>query len=156
MKHAKANIRGGHKHTPRTSGGNHNFREYKITGTWPDRPDRPTVKTSRDRAQAKRAARDMADLGAYVVAEIHERHGLWRVLYEIDGPAIVAKREAEQRAAELAEDERIRAELHRRAEARRAAVEAQRDRAQAAALMVQPPVPRTPAQRGARHTAGQR
>lgn len=155
MRTAKSNARGKSRrqHKPQST---KSTRSFRVTATWAERTGKPLVYETQDRARARGVARGHADLGAFVVVDEHVSFGTYRRLYEIDGPAIVAEREAKQRAAELAEDARIRAELHRRAEARRAAVTAQRDRAQAAALMVQPPVPRNPAQRGARHTAGGR
>jgi hypothetical protein len=135
-------------HTQNTSG-------YRVTGSWNSRPDRPAIRSTQDRHQARRLANTMAEQGAYVVVEQHLAHGQWRTLYEVDGPALAA----EQRAAEKAERRRVAAE-------RRAAVEAQlarqaaadktaRERAALERLMVQPPVPRDATGRvTARHTTG--
>lgn len=154
MKHAKANIRGtvrrkAHPIDTKTTP------QYRVTATWPDRTGHPLVYGTKDRARAKSVARGHADTGAHVTIEQHANYR-WRTIAEYDGPAIIAAREAERRAAEEAAAARAKAELAARAQARRAAVQAARDRAQAAALMVQPPVPRSPQQRTARHTAGQR
>lgn len=127
---------------------------YRVTGTWPA-PRAGAQYHAPDRAKARKIARQWADAGA--VAVIEKSKGFeWRQVEVIDGPALAAAREAEQRATAEAEAARIKAELARRAAEHRAAIQAQRDRAQAAALMVQPPVPRTPQQRTARHTTGRR
>jgi hypothetical protein len=128
---------------------------YRVTATWPG-AGQPEIRSTTERAQVKRWTRELAEAGAHVTVTQHTGHGAWRTLREVDGPALVAERQAAERARQEAEAARIAAELRRRAEARRAAITAARDRAQAAALMVQPPVPRGPGQRTARHTAGSR
>lgn len=135
-------------HTQNTSG-------YRITGSWNARPDRPAIRSTQDRHQARRIARDMAEQGAYVVVEQHLAHGQWRTRYEIDGPALAAER----RAAERAERRRLAAEQRAADEAelarQAAAVQTARDRAALGRLMVQPPVPRDATGRvTARHTSG--
>jgi hypothetical protein len=161
MKRQPGNAKG-HKHTSRNTD-QRNHKHWRITATWPDRPDRPAIRTNPDKAATRRIAQQLADSGAYVVVERHLNHSAYAPAWEIDGPAIVAAREA---AAKAEADAAMRAEIDRAAEARLAAereeirrkavTQARRDRASAAALMVQPPVPRTPQQRGARHTAGER
>ncbi|MFJ6707007.1 MULTISPECIES: hypothetical protein [unclassified Streptomyces] len=75
---------------------------YRITGTWPTRSGRPAVKPTQDKRARDRIARNMADAGAHVVVEEHLGHGVWGVLYELDGPAEAAARRQEQLDAELA------------------------------------------------------
>jgi hypothetical protein len=127
---------------------------YRVTGTWPA-PRAGATYHAADRAHARKIARAWAAAGATVVIE-RAKGFEWREVERIDGPALAAAREAEQRAAAEAEAARLAAEQATREQARAAANQARRDRAQAAALMVQPPVPRTPQQRTARHTAGRR
>jgi hypothetical protein len=131
-------------------------RTYRVTGTWPDRTGRPARYEAADKPAARRIGRSWAEQGAHVVIEEHVSFGTYRIVTEYDGPALIADRAATQRATQEAADTRVRAELAARAAQRRAEVAAARDRAQAAALMVQPPVPRNPTDRRARHTAGGR
>jgi hypothetical protein len=131
-------------HTQNTSG-------YRITGSWNKRPDRPAIRSTQDRHQARRIAREMAQQGAYVVVEQHAGHGQWRTLYEVDGPALAAAVAAELRQAEAARRAAVEDEQRRQA----AAAQTARDRATIERLMVQPPVPRDATGRvTARHTAG--
>ncbi|MFD8005723.1 hypothetical protein [Streptomyces mirabilis] len=134
-----------------------NTKSFRITGSWDRRPDRPAVKATADRKAGDRAARDMAEQGAYVIVEEHLGHGLWRTLYEVDGAARFAERE--------------RAEAEQRAQAereRRAAAEAEHDRRAReeraehefdalARMMCRPPVARDATGRvTARHVTGAR
>lgn len=64
-----------------------NSRGYRVTGSWDEKPDRPAVKPTQDRKARDRIAREMASQGAYVIVEEHVAYGLWRTLYEVDGPA---------------------------------------------------------------------
>ncbi|MEV5673486.1 hypothetical protein AB0L28_32535 [Streptomyces sp. NPDC052503] len=76
-----------HRRAARQNDRTKNANGYRVTGTWEDRPDRPTVKPTQDRKARDRIAREMAADGAYVVVEEHAGYGQWRPLYEIDGPA---------------------------------------------------------------------
>lgn len=120
---------------------------YRITGAWPQRPDRPAVKTTQDRRARDRIARDMAVQGAWVTVEEHRGYDAWRTLYEVDGPALVAEQQlAEQAAAERAERQ---AEAERRR--RRLAAEAT---THARALMAPPAIVRPENRQRARHITG--
>lgn len=156
MKHAKANITGKRRHAARPARATKSVRSYRVTAIWPTATGRPLVYGTQDKAKARKVARGHAADGAYVVIEEHISYGTYRVVDEIDGPALLARATAAERAKQEAADARVRAELAARAAQHRTDVRIARDRAQAAALMVQPPVPRTPAQRFARHTAGGR
>ncbi|MFJ3867883.1 hypothetical protein [Streptomyces nigra] len=151
-----------HRRKPSGSTDHRNGNAYRITASWNRRPDRPFVKVTPDRKAARRIAREMAEQGAYVIAERHQGSGQWETWFELDGPALAR----EQRAAE-AERRRVEEEQRRQAEAaRRAAVdEAQRrqaaarrqaaERASLERLMSRPPVMRDSTGRvTARHTSG--
>ncbi|KUN96175.1 hypothetical protein [Streptomyces caeruleatus] len=132
-----------------------NTKSFRVTGSWDKRPDRPAIKVTSDKHERDRVAREMSEQGAYVIVEKHRGHGLWRTLYELDGPALVAERRAaEQEQRRQAAEERHRAE---QAEAARlaAAEQSERDRADLARLMVRPPVAREQCgRRDARHVTG--
>lgn len=149
------------KHRPRP-GSRGPVREYRVTATWPARTGRSLVYRTADRARARAVARGRAADGAHVTIEEHQEYGVYRTIAVLDGPALLAARVAAERdaavtarAAQEATDARLRAEQADRAQERREYIRRARERAQAAALMVQPPVPR-PDRRTARHTAGER
>jgi hypothetical protein len=153
----KRSDRAPHKRRHHTSDHTQNTAGYRITGSWNTRPDRPAIRSTQDRHQARRIAREMAEQGAYVVVEQHLAHGQWRTRYEIDGPALAAERiaaeKAERRRAAAERVAAIEAELARQA----AAATTARERAALERLMVQPPVPRDATGRvTARHTSGAR
>jgi hypothetical protein len=154
MRNAPGAAAGGHKRKARPQSVK-SPRTYRVTGTWPA-PRRPARYEAADRPAARKIAREWAADGAVAVIEEHVSFGTWRVVAEYDGPALIADRAATARATQAATDARVRAELTRRAQERQEGMRAARDRAQAAALMVQPPVPRAASQRTARHTAGGR
>jgi hypothetical protein len=140
-----------HKRRHHTSDHTQNTTGYRITGSWNKRPDRPAIRSTQDRHQARRIAREMAEQGAYVVVEQHAGYGQWRTLYEVDGPALAAAVADELRRAEAERRAAVEAEQRRQA----AAAKTDRDRAALARLMVQPPVPRDATGRvTVRHTAG--
>jgi hypothetical protein len=140
-----------HKRRHHTSDHTQNTTGYRITGSWNKRPDRPAIRSTQDRHQARRIAREMAEQGAYVVVEQHAGYGQWRTLYEVDGPALAAAVADELRRAEAERRAAVEAEQRRQA----ATAQTARDRAALARLMVQPPVPRDATGRvTARHTAG--
>ncbi|MFD8611048.1 hypothetical protein [Streptomyces sp. NPDC059631] len=76
-----------------------NGSQYRITGSWDSRPDRPAVRTTPDKAEARRIANEYATQGAVVVVE-RARGFLWRPWYELDGPALLAQQHAEQQLAD--------------------------------------------------------
>ncbi|WP_326797471.1 hypothetical protein OG946_20290 [Streptomyces sp. NBC_01808] len=154
-----------------------NTRGYRVTGSWDARPDRPAIKPTQDKKARDRIARQMADQGAYVVVEEHVRYGVWRTVYELDGPALAAERDAEQALAAAGhpptppgyrpnESDRhrswlwllkVRAEVARRG---RAAVEERRRRLAVEAattareLMTPPAIVRPENRQRARHVTG--
>lgn len=152
-----------------------NTRGFRITGSWDDRPDRPAITTTSDRKALRRIARDMAEKGAYVIVEEHTGYGEHRTLYELDGPALVAERAAEDtlaaeghppvpatyrpdaadRARRWLEWMRAKAEHEQRAAARRRA-RAVEVTVHARELMTQPAIVRPEQRVRARHTAGGR
>jgi hypothetical protein len=135
-------------HTQNTAG-------YRITGSWNARPDRPAIRSTQDRHQARRIAREMAEQGAYVVVEQHVAHGQWRTRYEIDGPALAAERRAAEKAERRQAEEQRRAAVEADLARQAAADQTARERAALERLMVQPPVPRDATGRvTARHTSG--
>ncbi|MGW7514809.1 hypothetical protein ACWGJ2_04375 [Streptomyces sp. NPDC054796] len=131
-----------------------NTKAYRVTGSWDTHPDRPAVKTTPDRRAARRIARDMAAQGAYVIVEEHLGFGAHRTLYEVDGPAQLAERQAAQQAAA---DEAARA---RRLDVQRAAEQRHRYRlaaevaTHARTLMAPPAIVRPENVRRARHITG--
>lgn len=155
MRNAPGAAAGGHKRKARGKASIKSARDYRVTCTWPRQAGRTLVFDVQDRARARKIGREWADKGAHVTVAEHISFGTYRVVAEYDGPALIADRVATARAAQEAADARQRAELAARAAQRQADIRAARDRAQAAALMVQPPVPRGQQQR-ARHTAGGR
>ncbi|MEV5133566.1 hypothetical protein AB0K87_24360 [Streptomyces sp. NPDC053705] len=135
-----------------------NSRGYRVTGSWNERPDRPAVKPTQDRRARDRMARDMAEQGAYVIVEEHVAYGLWRTLYEVDGPALLAERaaaeeaEADRLARDRAAVERQAAELEAARRRRdRLALEAS---THARALMSPPAIVRPENRQRARHITG--
>jgi hypothetical protein len=155
MRNAPGASAGGHKRKPRGQTSVKSAREYRVTCTWPRQPDKIVRFDVPDRARARKIGREWADKGAHETVAEHQQFGTYRVVAEYDGPALIADRAATARATQAAADARVRAELTRRAQERQEGMRVARDRAQAAALMVQPPVPRAQQQR-ARHTAGGR
>ncbi|GAA5056336.1 hypothetical protein [Streptomyces similanensis] len=133
--------------------GTRNGSQVRVTGKWADRPDRPASRSTSDKAEARRIAREWAAQGAYVIAEKASGF-LWRPWFELDGPALLAQQAA--------------AEESQRAWARRvaredddpeaaAAARAAREHDHLARLMTRPPVPRDATGRvTARHTTGGR
>lgn len=156
MRNAPRAGNGGHQRKNRGTHSAKSAREYRVTCTWPRQPDKVVRFDVPDRARARKIGREWADKGAYVTVAEHVSFGTYRVVAEYDGPALIAERAATARATQEAADARVRAELARRARERQEGMRVARDRAQAAALMVQPPVPRPASQRTARHTAGGR
>lgn len=134
-------------HTP-------NSRGYRVTASWDARPDRPAIRTTPDKAKARRIAREYAEQGAYVILEEHRGRNEWRTVRELDGPAIVAAAraaaEAERRAAEQAEAERVEQLLATRRRYRLAAEAATHARA----LMSPPAIVRPEHRQRARHITG--
>ncbi|MFD8151720.1 hypothetical protein ACFV28_13345 [Streptomyces sp. NPDC059720] len=134
-------------HTP-------NSRGYRVTASWDARPDRPAIRTTPDKAMARRIAREYAEQGAYVILEEHRGQNQWRTLRELDGPAIVAAAraaaEAERRATEQAaaeEAEQLLAVRRRRRLAAEATTHAR-------ALMSPPAIVRPEHRQRARHITG--
>ncbi|MFE9340842.1 hypothetical protein [Streptomyces sp. NPDC007063] len=130
-----------------------NAKLFRVEASWDTRPDRPAIRTTTDRAAARRLAAQFAEQGAYVIVQA-ARGFEWRTLDEIDGPALLAERRA---AAEEAERARQVAEQH----AQQAAAEERRRRRLAAeaatharALMQPPATVRPETQRRARHVTG--
>ncbi|EFL21874.1 hypothetical protein SSOG_01586 [Streptomyces himastatinicus ATCC 53653] len=132
-----------------------NTKSFRVTGSWDKRPDRPAIKVTSNKHARDRAAREMAEQGAYVIVEKHRGYGEWRTLYELDGPALLAERRAaEQEQRRRAADER-RAVEQEEAERLAAAEQSARDRDALARLMVRPPVAREQCgRRDARHVTG--
>jgi len=87
-----------YRRKPPTSDRTRNGKLYRVTGSWDARPDRPAVRTTPDRAKARRIADQFAADGAYVIVE-QARGFEWRTLFEIDGPAQAAEHEAMQQLA---------------------------------------------------------
>ncbi|WND36949.1 hypothetical protein RI578_22845 [Streptomyces sp. BB1-1-1] len=138
-------------HTP-------NSRGYRVTASWDARPDRPAIRTTPDKAKARRMAREYAEQGAYVVLEEHRGRNQWRTVRELDGPAIVAERraaeqaaraarEAAQAAADAARLEQLRADRRRRRLAAEATTHARE-------LMTPPAIVRPEHRQRARHVTG--
>lgn len=134
-------------HTP-------NDRGYRVTASWDARPDRPAIRVTPDRKKARRMAREYAEQGAYVILEEHRGGNQWRTLRELDGPAIVAAAraaaDAERRAADQAEAERVEQLLAVRRR-RRLAAEAT---THARELMSPPAIVRPEHRQRARHITG--
>lgn len=141
---------------------------YRVTASWPARPDRPAIRQTTDKAKARSIAEAYAEQGAYVILEKHAGYGEWRTLAELDGPALDT---AERRAAREQREQMLAAQAladrEARLDAEYAAQCARNDAARAAAedralvdvarLMVRPPVMRGATGRAAaRHTAGSR
>ncbi|MGW2130430.1 hypothetical protein [Streptomyces coelicoflavus] len=61
-----------------------NNSQYRILATWPDRPDRPAVRATPDRAKARRIAEEYATAGAYVIVQ-RARGFQWRTVDTYDG-----------------------------------------------------------------------
>ncbi|MFE4059486.1 hypothetical protein ACFXP3_24890 [Streptomyces sp. NPDC059096] len=117
---------------------------FRVTGSWDRRPDRPVVKPTSDRKAVRGIARGMAERGAYVIVERRNGYGQWSTWFEVNGPALVARRRAAQNE-----------QRRRAAEERRTAEQGDRDRADLARLMVRPPVARGHyGRREARHVTG--
>ncbi|MFB6846233.1 hypothetical protein ACFCXS_15410 [Streptomyces sp. NPDC056373] len=134
-------------HTP-------NSRGFRVTASWDARPDRPAIRNTSDKAKARRIAREYAEQGAYVILEEHRGRDQWRTLRELDGPAIVAAAraaaDAERRAADRAEAERVEQLLAVRRRHRLAAEAATHARA----LMSPPAIVRPEHRQRARHITG--
>ncbi|MYR46625.1 hypothetical protein [Streptomyces sp. SID5910] len=140
-----------------------NGKLYRVEAVWPDRPDRPAIRITPDRAKARRLAEEFADQGAYV--EVQRSRGFqWRTVETLDGPARLDAAAADRRQQRAAQAE---AERTARLDAEIAAQAAHHDRArteattaeheQLARLMARPPVMRDATGRvTARHTAGAR
>jgi hypothetical protein len=151
-----------HRRKPSGSNDHRNGNAYRITASWNHRPDRPYVRATPDKKAARRLAREMAEQGAYVIAERHQGSGQWETWFELDGPALAREaRRAEQERRRVEEEQRRQAEADRRAavEAKRTAQQAARrqaaERASLERLMSRPPVMRDSTGRvTARHTAG--
>ncbi|MFE0877289.1 hypothetical protein ACFW4X_20940 [Streptomyces smyrnaeus] len=134
-----------------------NAKLFRVEASWDTRPDRPAIRTTTDRAAARRLAAQFAERGAYVIVQA-ARGFEWRTLDEIDGPALLAERQAaEQAAAEAAERARQEAEQH----AQQAAAEQRRQHRLAAeastharALMQPPAIVRPEHRQRARHITG--
>ncbi|MEU8805027.1 hypothetical protein [Streptomyces anthocyanicus] len=78
-------VRGWHRKN-RGADNTRNEKQFRVVAVWPDRPDRPAVRTTSDRAKMRRQAREFADEGAYVA--IYRARGFqWRQVDEIDGTA---------------------------------------------------------------------
>ncbi|MGC0205250.1 hypothetical protein [Streptomyces levis] len=88
-----------HKRKARTFDRTQNHDAFRIEGSWNNRPDRPAATTTGDKRKARRIARDWAEQGAYVIVQENTGWHVWRTLYEVDGPALLAEREAEQALA---------------------------------------------------------
>ncbi|MFJ8146949.1 hypothetical protein ACIQ6R_18005 [Streptomyces sp. NPDC096048] len=136
---------------------------YRVEATWNDRPDRPAIRTTSDRAKARRIVEEFADQGAYVFLQ-RSRGFQWRTVDEVDGPARIDAAEAirrQQRAAQAEADRlaRLDAEIAAQADQRDRARTAEEDaeHGRLARLMARPPVARDATGRvTARHTAGAR
>ncbi|CAM3741153.1 MULTISPECIES: hypothetical protein [Streptomyces] len=138
-------------HTPNTRG-------YRVTASWDARPDRPAIRSTPDKAKARRMAREYAEQGAYVILEEHKGRDQWRTLREYDGPAMAAeRREAElaerRRAAEQAAAERA-ARLEQQAADRRRRRLAAEATTHARELMSPPAIVRPEHRQRARHVTG--
>ncbi len=72
---------------------------YRITASWDERPDRPAIRHTSDKAKARRMAREYAGQGAYVLIEEHTGWGEYRTRDEINGPALVAEASAVEQLA---------------------------------------------------------
>ncbi|MGW2497324.1 hypothetical protein ACWCV2_22845 [Streptomyces pseudogriseolus] len=150
---------------------------YRIEASWNDRPDRPAATTTSDRKKARALARKWADSGAYVILQENAGWQVWRTVEEINGPALLAERAAEQTLADAGfppvppgyapdADDRARtwlAHMEARAEAaHRAAAEEERRRRRIAAeatrdartLMSPPAIVRPEHRQRARHITG--
>ncbi|UNZ18892.1 hypothetical protein [Streptomyces sp. 891-h] len=141
-----------HRRKPASGDRTRNSKLYRVEASWDSRPDRPAIRTTTDRAQARRLADTFAQQGAYVIVQA-ARGFEWRTLYELDGPALLA----EQAAAEAAE--RARQEAEQRAQ--QAAAEQRRQHRLAAeasthacALMQPPAIVRPEHRQRARHITG--
>ncbi|MFK0069727.1 hypothetical protein [Streptomyces sp. NPDC091046] len=63
-----------------------NQSQYRIHATWPERPDRPAVRATPDRAKARRIAAEYAAQGAHVLLQ-RARGFQWRTVETYDGTA---------------------------------------------------------------------
>ncbi|MGW0134855.1 hypothetical protein [Streptomyces sp. NPDC003299] len=173
-----------YRRKPSTGDHTRNTTAYRVEASWDHRPDQPVIIRTPDRKRAKAKARELAEKGAWVILQVHEGWDVWRTLDEIDGPALVAERAAEQQLAAAGHppapanyrpdaDDRQRtwqAWMDARAEAdRRAAEQAAREQAEADArrrrlaaearrdartLMTPPAIVRPEHRRQARHITG--
>ncbi|MGI5353455.1 hypothetical protein ACQEU8_36690 [Streptomyces sp. CA-250714] len=146
-----------HRRKPTSGDRTRNSKLFRVEASWDSRPNRPAIRTTPDRAAARRLADTFAQQGAYVIVQA-ARGFEWRTLYELDGPALLAERQAaEQAAAEAAE--RARQEAEQRAQ--QAAAEQRRQHRLAAeastharALMQPPAIVRPEHRQRARHITG--
>lgn len=83
-----------HRRKARNGGGTYNATRYRIEASWDDRPDRPAATTTQDKRKARHLAREWAEQGAYVIVQENAGWLVWRTLYEVDGPAMLAEQEA--------------------------------------------------------------
>ncbi|MBZ6258155.1 hypothetical protein KVH22_21805 [Streptomyces olivaceus] len=140
-----------------------NEKSFRVTATWPDRPDRPAIRITSDRAKMRRIANEFADQGAYVIVQ-RARGFQWRAVDALDGPARLAAAEAEHRQqlateAAAARTARLDAEIAAQAAHRdhHRALDEAAEHEHLARLMTRPPVMRNATGRPtARHTAGER
>ncbi|MGA5084068.1 hypothetical protein [Streptomyces pseudogriseolus] len=88
-----------HKHKARNAKQYATPDRYRIEASWNDRPDRPAITTTSDRKRARALARKWADTGAYVIVQENTGWQVWRTAEEINGPALLAERAAEQALA---------------------------------------------------------
>ncbi|MGE9695939.1 hypothetical protein [Streptomyces sp. CH6] len=149
-----------YRRKPATGDRTRNMRSYRVTGSWNQRPERPAVTVTPDRALARGRARQWADDGAYVIVE--EQHdGMWRTLYEVDGPALLAAEFAaeEERRRAARREQQLDAEYAEQVR-RHEAIHAEQIATgldDLARIMARPPVPRDAVgQASVRHTAGGR
>ncbi|MFJ8900006.1 hypothetical protein [Streptomyces sp. NPDC102370] len=89
-----------HKHKARNAKHYATPDRYRIEASWDDRPDRPAITTTSDRKRARALARKWADTGAYVIVQENDGWQVWRTVDEINGPALLAERNAEQALAD--------------------------------------------------------
>ncbi|MFI8850776.1 hypothetical protein ACIGW3_11410 [Streptomyces sp. NPDC053499] len=146
-----------HRRKPAGGDRTRNSKLYRVEASWDTRPNRPAIRTTPDRARARRLADQFAEQGAYVIVQ-QARGFEWRTVCEVDGPALLAERQAaEQAATEEAERARQEAEQH----AQQAAAEERRRHRLAAeastharVLMQPPAIVRPENRQRARHITG--
>ncbi|QHF97915.1 hypothetical protein DEH18_33335 [Streptomyces sp. NHF165] len=141
-----------HRRKPASGDRTRNAKLFRVEASWDSRPDRPAIRTTTDRAAARRLAAQFAERGAYVIVQA-TRGFEWRTLDEVDGPALLAERQAAE-AAERARQEAAQHAQQAAAEERRRHRLAAEASTHAQALMSAPAIVRPENRQRARHITG--